>query len=142
MIQKHLKDVLKTALPSLEWSIDTKSASDHTGTVYSEGGPPPGEYEVPNRSAAYMVYISSSDYSFAQFAGLKAIEILHKRQGETVEVDYFHNGRFIETKRFYIQFIRATGEVNVIGIENGVMDVSVNFIAELIEQKEEITNGT
>lgn len=133
MIQSHLRNQLESALPSLEWTVDFKTANDNTGAVYYEGGQSPGEYDVKNRSVRYMVYISSSDWEFAEFAALKVIDLLHKQRGEIVRVDYSHNGEVMETKYYKVQWIAANGDINPIGIENNVMDYSVNFDVKLIE---------
>lgn len=138
MIQTYIRNILSDALPSLNWTVDYKTANDETGTVYYEGGSKPGEYDVPTRFPRYMVYISSSDWGFAEFAAMKAKELIHKRGGDIVRVDYTKGEEIIETKVFKIQMIRASGDINPLGVENGVMDFSVNFDADLIEMKEEI----
>lgn len=137
MIQLYLKEKLMTALPSLNWSIDFKTENDNTGAVYYEGGSKPGAYDVPNRFPRYMVYLSSSDWQFAEFAAMKSLEILHKTQGDTVAVEYTHDNVVVETKHFYIQWIEAAGDINPVGIDNNVMDYSVNFDVRLIEIKGE-----
>lgn len=141
MIQSYIKKVLSDALPSLEWSVDFKTEKDNTGSVYLEGGSQPGQYEIPYRYPRYMVYISSSDWEFAEFAAMKALELIHKLANKTVKVDYSRDGEVIETKYFYVQMIRASGDVNPLGIENNIMDYSVNFDANLIETKEENYNA-
>lgn len=138
MIQSFIRDILADALPSLNWSVDYSTANDNTGMVAFEGGSKPGEYDVPYRYPRYMVYISSSDWEFAEFAAMKTKELIHKRAGDVVDVEYKKDGEVIETKRFKLQMITASGDINPLGVENGVMDYSVNFDANLIELKEEI----
>lgn len=138
MIQLYLKNILADALPSLEWTIMNKTAADNTGAVYFEGGSMPGEYDVPKRDARYMVFISSSDFAFAEFAAMKSMDLLHKRAGEIITVDYYRDEEWIESKHFKLLWISAAGDINPLGIKNGVMDYSINFDAQLIELKEEI----
>lgn len=141
MIQYYLMQKLQSALPGLEWTVDNKSGDDNTGAVYLEGGSRPGAYDVPIREPRYMVYISSSDWSYAEYAAMQAVEILHQLPGEIIPVEYEHKGVVIDTKLFALKSLLAAGDINPVGIDNGVKDFSINFDAYLIELKEENTNG-
>lgn len=137
MIQFHLTDILKAALPDLEWSTDYRTGTDDTGTVYYEGGGSRGQYDVPNRKPRYMVYIQSSDWAYAEYAAEKAAELLHLYANPNIAVDYFKGDTLLETKHFYLQKLMQQGDINPIGVSNNVMDYSINFDAHIIENKEE-----
>lgn len=137
MIQFHLTDILKAELPDLRWSTDYRTATDNAGTVYLEGGASPGQYDVPSRRTRYMVYISSSDKAYAEYAATKASEVLHKYHNPDIPVEYFKGNTLLETKHFYLQKLLQQGDINPIGVDNNVMDYSINFDAYLIENKEE-----
>lgn len=137
MIQFHLTDVLRAALPDLKWSTDYRTGTDDTGTVYYEGGASPGQYDVPSRRPRYMVYIQSSDWAYAEYAATKASEVLHKYHNPDIAVEYYKDNALIDTKHVYLQALIQQGGINPIGVENDVMDYSINFDAYIIENKEE-----
>lgn len=136
MIQFHLMDKLKEALPDLEWSGDYRSGTDNVGTVYYEGGADRGRYDVPYRHPRYMVYISSSDWDYAEYAANKAADLLHMYENPSIVVEYYQKDRLIDSKELHLQKLFQQGDVNRIGVENGIMDYSVNFEAHIIEYKE------
>lgn len=137
MIQFHLTDILKAELPDLKWSTDYRTATDNAGTVYFEGGASPGQYDVPSRRPRYMVYISSSDKAYAEYAARKASKVLHLYSNPDILVEYYKNQQLIDTEHFYLQKLLQQGDINPIGVDNNVMDYSINFDAYLIENKEE-----
>ena len=143
MIQSYLKEKLADQLPQLTWTVDYRTKNDHTGTVYYEGGGQPGQYDVKVRYPRYMVYISSSDWEFAEYAAQAAFDAIHRTAYEDVQVDFYKDEQVIDTKNYYINFIAAASEPNPIGVENGIMDYSINFEVILVEhEKEEINHGT
>ncbi|MYL44588.1 hypothetical protein GLV94_02935 [Virgibacillus halodenitrificans] len=122
MIQEYLKEELQTLIPELIWTVDYRTANDNTGTVYSTGGFPQGRYEGQVRRPTYQVYISSSDWDMAKVAAQKAYEQLHNEQNLEVLAD---------GERFFVYLITAASEPLRLGVENGVMDYSLNFDVEL-----------
>ncbi|CEI81306.1 hypothetical protein BN997_01124 [Oceanobacillus oncorhynchi] len=137
MIQYHLMQKLQPILPDLEWTVDYKTADDNTGTVYYEGGGSPGEYDVPTRFPRYMVYISSSDWGYAEYAAQVVHDALHKLTNESVIVEFFKDGNVVATKSYRVFFIKAASEPIPLGVANDKMDFSVNFDVNLVENKEE-----
>ncbi|WP_342512794.1 hypothetical protein MKY34_19635 [Sporosarcina sp. FSL K6-1522] len=133
MIQSFLKEKLKKLLPDLTWTVDYKTANDNTGTVYYEGGGKPAEYDVSTRYPRYMVLLSSSDWEYAEHAAQVVFDSLHKIMHETVQVDFFKNGDVVATKRYRVFLITAASEPLPLGVENDVMDYSVNFDVTLME---------
>lgn len=138
MIQYHLMQKLQPILPDLEWSVDYYTEKDNTGVVYYEGGGSPGIYDVPIRHPRYMVYISSSDWDYAKYAAQVVYDALHKLTNETVTVEFEKDGNVVETKSYRVFLIKAASEPLPIGVENNVMDYSVNFDVTLVENKEEL----
>lgn len=137
MIQEFLMNKLKPLLSDLEWTVDYKTADDNTGTVYYEGGGKPGEYDVPIRYPRYMVYISSSDWDYAEYAAQAVYDRLHKLANESVIVEFKKDGNVVATKSYRVFLMTATSEPLPLGVENDVMDYSVNFDVTLTEIKEE-----
>ena len=137
MIQFHLADKLKSALPHLEWTAGYRTKDAEAGTVYFEGGGSPGAYDVPSRLPRYMVYISSKDWDYAEYAAMKVVEILHLYHNPDIPVEYYKGDLLLETKHFYLQKLIQQGDINPLGVENGIMDYSINFDAHIIEHKEE-----
>lgn len=138
MIQFHLMQKLQPILPDLEWTVDYKTADDHTGTVYYEGGGSPGEFDVPIRHPRYMVYISSSDWGYAEYAAQAVHDTLHKTFNEPVTVEFFKDRNVVATKSYRVFLIESASEPLPLGVENEKMDYSVNFDVTLVENKEEI----
>ncbi|WP_339233811.1 minor capsid protein [Oceanobacillus sp. FSL W7-1281] len=137
MIQYHLMKKLQPILPDLEWTFDYKTANDNTGTVYYEGGGTPEKYDVPIRYPRYMVYISSSDWDYAEYAAQAVYDALHKLTNESVTVEFKKDGNVVATKSYRVFLIKAASEPLPIGVEHDVMDYSVNFDVTLVENKEE-----
>lgn len=129
MIQGNLKDILKASLPSLSWSEDYYTAEDNTGTVYSTGGFPQGRYEGQVRRPTYQVYIRSSDWDLSKEAAYEVYNLLHMKSNFEAITD--------EGSRFFVYLITGASEPLRIGVENNIMDYSVNFDVEL-KQIEEV----
>lgn len=142
MIQEFLMNKLKPLLPDLEWTVDYKTADDNTGTVYYEGGGQPDQYDVPTRYPRYMVYLSSSDWDYAQYAAQVVFDSLHKFQNQIVTVNFYKNGNVVASKSYRVFLITAASDPLPLGVENDVMDYSVNFDVTLTEIKEENNYGT
>ncbi|MFD1066690.1 hypothetical protein [Oceanobacillus locisalsi] len=138
MIQYHLMKKLQLILPDLEWTVDYKTANDNTGTVYYEGGGSPGIYDVPIRHPRYMVYVSSSDWGYAEYAAQTVHDTLHKIFNEPVTVEFMKNGNVVATKSYRVFLIKSASEPLPLGVEHDKMDYSVNFDVTLVENKEEL----
>jgi len=129
MIQGFLKDYLKERIPGIAWSQDYRTQSDDIATVYSSGGFPQGRYEGQVRRPTYQIYISSSDWDKAMDVAYAVYNQLHNKTNfEAITED---------GSRFFVYLITAASEPLRIGVENNVMDYSVNFDVELKEIKEE-----
>ncbi|MFD2924169.1 phage tail terminator protein [Halobacillus naozhouensis] len=143
MIQKYLKDELKLLIPDLTWTIDFRSAPDHTGTVYSEGGGAPGQYDVGMRYPTYMVYIRSSNWGYAKTVAEKVYKALHKKKDFTATVEqHDRQGNVTGSTSYHVFFVSAVSDPIPIGVQDDIMDYSINFDVTLTEIKEEMTNGT
>lgn len=143
MIQRFLKDELAKVVPDLVWSADFYALDDHTGTVYSEGSRTPATNDTEMRYPTYMVYIRSSAWSFAETAAQKVYYALHRTGDFKVTVnEYDKDENVIGEKRYHVFFIAAVSDPIRIGVQNNVMEYSVNFDVTLTEIKEDLTNGT
>lgn len=135
MIQTFLKDKLQALLPDLTWTASFRTANDNTGTVYYEGGGQPAQYDVPTRYPRYMVYISSSDWKYAEYAAETVFQTLHKFKNEIVEVKFYKGGNVVATKSYRVFLITAAGDPIDLGVTNDVRDFSINFDVTLTEIK-------
>ncbi|WP_029265689.1 phage tail terminator protein [Virgibacillus alimentarius] len=142
MIQKPLMRILEKEIPDLNWSINYRTADDHTGTVYSTGGSKPDKYDTNYRYPSYQVYIRSSDWDYAETLAHKVFDILHKKENFNVTTSYKRDGITLLDKRYHVFLITASSDILRVGVNKGVMEYSVNFDVDLIESKEETTNGT
>ncbi|MDQ0427676.1 hypothetical protein QOZ98_000501 [Planomicrobium stackebrandtii] len=135
MIQTFLKDKLDELLPDLMWTASYRPTNDNVGTVYYEGGGKPAQYDVPTRYPRYMVYVSSSDWKYAEYAAEAVYEALHKLENEMVEVSFYKDGNVVATKSYRVFLITAAGEPIDLGVSNDVRDFSINFDVTLTEIK-------
>ncbi|MCP3026604.1 minor capsid protein [Halobacillus sp. A5] len=143
MIQDYLRKELEEAIPDLEWTVDFYTADDYTGTVYNEGGRRPDPYETEMRFPSYMVYIRSSDWSYAQTAAEQVYQALHRKGNFTSKIElYDTQGNVIETKNYHVFFIAAASDPIPVGVNNELMEYSINFDVTLQEIKEESTHVT
>lgn len=134
MIQDYIRDELKGILPELEWTSDYYTAEDNTGTVYAEGGSGADIYESGLRYPSYMVYIRSSDWYLSRRAAEMVHDRFHGKSNFTAVVNqYDKDGNVLGTKTYHVLFIMDIGEPNRIGVDNGIMDYSVNFQVTLRE---------
>jgi Bacteriophage minor capsid protein len=135
MIQGFFVREAKTILTDLEWTQDFYTAEDNTGTVYSEGGEPPDTYESDFRFPEYMVFIRSSDWSYAEGASQKVFDHFHKRNDFIVSVEQKMKSLIVH-KQYKIFFIEALSEPLRLGVKNNIMEYSINFRVTLKEVKE------
>lgn len=136
MIQVFLKDKLAALLPDLMWTASFRTVDDNAGTVYYEGGGQPAQYDVPIRYPRYMVFLSSSDWKYAEYAAETVYEALHKLENEIVEVKFYKDGNVVAGKSYRVFLITAAGEPVDLGVTNEVRDFSINFDVTLLETKE------
>lgn len=136
MIQVFLKDRLAALLPDLMWTASFRTADDNTGTVYYEGGGQPDQYDVVKRYPHYMIFLSSSDWKYAEYAAETVYDELHKLENEIVEVKFYKGGNVVAVKSYRVFLITAAGEPVDLGVTNNVRDFSINFDVTLLEIKE------
>jgi hypothetical protein len=86
MIQKWIKDELKTILPNLEWTIDFKTGQDHTGTVYMESPGTPSNDDLIMLFPTYSVELESSDRKNIDDWALKVYDLMNRRHRETIRI--------------------------------------------------------
>ncbi len=137
MIQEYLMNELKTIIPRLSWSVDYYYAEDNTGTVYASSGGLPDAYDTKYRYPSYQVWVRSSDWDYAKYAAEATFNALHKKSNLIVEVNYEKDGEVVETKRYLVLLILGTSEPLRIGVNDKVMEYSVNLDVTLTELKEE-----
>lgn len=135
MIQEYLMHELESVIPGLTWTVDYRTADDHTGTVYATSSGQPDRYDTEYRYPGYQVYIRSSDWDFAKLAAEMAYMKLHKKSNFHVSVDYEKDGQVVLTKHYLVLFVLATSDPLRIGDNNGIMEYSVNFDVILKEEK-------
>lgn len=134
MIQKYIKDLLALEIPAFEWSIETYSGSDNTGTILMNT-PAPGDATDERNFLfpSYQVYLRSSDFGKVEFFALKVHEILDKRKDEIAIREYkSEKGEILGTRSYRIIFIDCDTPIRV-GVEKNHLDYSVNFRATLKE---------
>lgn len=124
MIQSYLKELAKAVVPELEWTIDFYTGEDNTGTVYSESGTSPDLYESGMRYPEYMVFIRSSDWTFARTATNKVFKQLHTHTKDLVLADGL---------QYQVFFVEALGEPIRLGAQGNVLEYSINFKVTLRE---------
>lgn len=137
MIQSYLREYLKGVLPELKWTESYRTSDSNVGTVYSEGGGSPDEYDVPNRYPSYTVYISSPDFAFVETCAEIAFEQLKNLKGVRVPITFEKDGEPVMTRVFWLWRTRMQGEPNDLGVENGIRDFSINFDVVLTRLKED-----
>lgn len=133
MIQRYIRSELQSILPALEWTVDFYTGEDNTGTVYYEGGSPPDLNDPNWRYPTYMVYIRSSDWRFAEQVAYAVYDTLHKRQDLQVQIEQYDGESVVGFKTYHVLFIQAMSEPLRIGVDNDIMNYSVNFQVTLRE---------
>lgn len=136
MIQKYIKDLLATNLPGLEWTIETYTGADNTGTVLTDT---PSSADVDDEREflfpGYQVYLRSSDFEKVEYYSYKVQEILNKRRDEIATRDYKDgSGNTLGSRSYRIIFIECSTPIRV-GLEGKHLDYSINFKAILKEVK-------
>lgn len=119
MIQKWIKNQLEIVIPNLEWTMDFKTGSDHTGVVYNEtpGNPTKDDFEI--LFPTYSVEIESSDMQNAEVYAWKVYDALNKRRQE-------HAVIMPGELEFEIIFIQPIPPI-LMGIENKKLSYSINL---------------
>lgn len=163
MIQEFLMEKLRCETKNrgsdMTWSVDYYyEKAEHTGTVYATGGYEPDEYDTQYRYPSYQVWIRSSDWGYAKLIADMTFDALHKypqflsrnkvtlnietvseecvRQGEpNVDIVYATDNEKQDSyiKSYHIFQITAASDPIRVGVENGIMEYSVNFDVTLIE---------
>lgn len=140
MIQSWIKDQLKAALPSMDWTVDYESQDDHAATVFYEGGGDPSTYDIDYRYPRYMVWISSVDFEEAEYVADEVFDLLHQIRNVPLTIHFYQNGKVVKTKAVILKKLIASTSPLRIGVEEEKMLYSVNFDATIIDQKEETTD--
>lgn len=133
MIQEYIKDELQKELPMLEWTIDYFTGDDNTGTVYQSGGLTPDIYDTEIRRPTYQIWLRSSDYDKVRGYADKVFNKLHKKGNFYMYVDYGTDIKTHYAKRYEVFFIEAVNEPLLVGVNNGIMEYSLNFMVTLTE---------
>ncbi|TDM43444.1 hypothetical protein ETI09_03470 [Macrococcoides canis] len=118
MIQESIMNLLRENIVGLTWSVDYRTLGDNTGTVYSDGGEKPGIYDDEMKYPHYQIYIRSSDFDRCKDIAYKAYALLHKKS------DWLINE---QNNVIHVYFIEAFSEPLRIGVEDNVMEYSINF---------------
>lgn len=129
MIQEYLMNQAKTVAPDLEWTVDYYSAVTNTGTVFYEGGSPSDVNNDTNiRYPQYMFYIRTADWSKAEVITHKLHKLFHK-----TNVDELIFVPELDTS-YRVEFIQAMGEPIRLGVNEDVMEYSLNIQVTLREE--------
>lgn len=141
MIQKYLKDMLSAEMPALEWTIETYTGKDDTGTVLLSS---PRSSDVSDERGfifpAYQVYLRSSDKALVEFFATKTHELLNKRRDEVAVREYRDkNGRLLGTRSYNVIFIECDPPIRI-GMEGKHLDYSINLRTILKEATQYATS--
>lgn len=129
MIQEPIMELLSSNISGLIWSIDFRTASDNTGTVYYEGGASPAITDDVTEYPEYQIYIRSSDFDLARNTAFKVKELLHKKMDWPVEIN---TGVGIE--KYHVYFIELLSQPLLLGVaDNDIMEYSINIKVTLIK---------
>jgi hypothetical protein len=123
VISKHIKDLLSNHISELEWTIETYTGRDHTGTVITNT-PRNADFtdERDFLFPSYQVYLRSSDKALVEFISLKAHELLNKRKDEIAIREYRdERGNLLGTRSYNIVFIECDPPIRV-GLEGKHLD--------------------
>ncbi|MFB1100911.1 hypothetical protein [Terribacillus sp. JSM ZJ617] len=142
MIQRYLAELLGEKFPELTWTYGFYSNDDNTGTVYYEGGGKPSTYEDGTRYPRYMIWLRSSAWSYVESLGSQIQEELHRKGDFDVTVPIFNaQEEQIGEEQYHVYLIEAAGDPNQIGVQDNVMEYSLNFDVTLTKIKGGILNG-
>lgn len=134
MIQEPIMMLLRDEIKGLTWSVDNRTASDNTGTVYYTGGSKPDIYEAEMRYPEYQVYIRSSDFTKASNTAQRVYDLLHRHAAFEVDVPIYESDRDdvpISYQKVVVYFIQALSDPIRVGVEDNVMEYSINFQADI-----------
>ena len=141
MIEKPLKTFLSSQIPTCIWSVNNFTAPDNTATVYSEGGMQPSKYEDVMQYPQYQIYIRNRDYDKAKGIAQKVHDLLYEKSNFVVGVtETNHDGTTYEVE-YTVYFIHALSPPIRIGINDDVMEYSVNIQCELRRSLKNKTNN-
>ncbi|KQL57235.1 MULTISPECIES: hypothetical protein [Bacillaceae] len=140
MIQLWMMDELKRELSHLKWTIGQYTASDHTGTVYYEGGRSPAKTETRMRLPNFMVWIRSSDWEYAEYAAQKTFDLFHMRgQDGRFEIQIEQEVKDEVWRERYLVFLMSAIQDPIdMGVVDNINTWSINFDVELIKLEEAI----
>ncbi|WP_414049775.1 hypothetical protein [Macrococcus animalis] len=138
MIQEPIMTLLRDNISGLSWSIDYRTASDNTGTVYSDSGEKPSIYDEEMRYPYYQVYIRSSNFELAKNCATQVYDLLHKKMNWEIELPIYdpdNPDEVLSTNNYTVYHIEALSEPLLIGVTDEVMEYSINFKTTLRKEK-------
>ncbi len=142
MIQEPIMTLLRDNIKGLSWSIDYRTASDNTGTVYSDSGEKPSTYDEEMRYPYYQVYIRSSNFELARNCAFQVYELLHTKMNWDIDLPIYdpdNPDEILSSTNYKVYQIEALSEPLMIGVIDDVMEYSINFKTTL--RKENITQN-
>ncbi|PAE17291.1 hypothetical protein CHH91_04610 [Virgibacillus sp. 7505] len=142
MIQEYLMNRLAAKFPGLTWTTSFYTNNDNTGTIYYEGGSKPSTYEDKMRYPRYMIWLRSSKWAYLESLVDQIHEELHEKGNFTVAVPlYDEQERQIGEDLLHVYFIEAASDPNRIGVQDDVMEYSLNFDVTLKKVRGGILDG-
>ncbi len=130
MIQEPIMNLLRDNIPGLSWSIDYRTASDNTGTVYSDSGEKPSTYDEQMRYPYYQIYLRSSNFELVKNASRQAYDLLHMKMNWEIDLPIYDSNNpdeVIETLPYTVYLIEALSEPILVGVNDNVMEYSINL---------------
>ncbi|TDL40542.1 hypothetical protein EVU91_01235 [Macrococcoides bohemicum] len=130
MIQEPIMTLLRDNIPGLSWSIDYRTASDNTGTVYSDSGEKPSTYDEQMRYPYYQIYLRSSNFELVKNASRQVYDLLHMKMNWEIDLPIYDSNNpdeVIETLPYTVYLIEALSEPILVGVNDNVMEYSINL---------------
>ncbi|TDM50000.1 hypothetical protein ETI06_05870 [Macrococcoides goetzii] len=130
MIQEPIMTLLRDNIPGLSWSIDYRTASDNTGTVYSDSGEKPSTYDEQMRYPYYQIYLRSSNFELVKNASRKVYDLLHMKMNWEIDLPIYDSNNpdeVIETLPYTVYLIEGLSEPILVGVNDNVMEYSINL---------------
>lgn len=132
-------DKLKAAFPDTNITVDYLTEADTNIVVYYEGSGPPGRYDIDREDLNYMVWVESTDWGYAEYMANQVFNYFHKyHEKETPVIDVeFVNAQMevLATQTVKLHRVFAAGSVNPLGVDDGRMQYSINFVTTIIKEE-------
>lgn len=130
MIQEPIMTLLRDNINGLSWSIDYRTASDNTGTVYSDSGEKPSTYDEQMRYPYYQIYLRSSNFELVKNASRQVYDLLHMKMNWEIDLPIYDSNNpdeVIETLPYMVYLIEVLSEPILVGVNDNVMEYSINL---------------